>query len=96
MICGISDPPGHGLRQGTLQNRIVPVLTGSALKNKGIQLLLDAVMYYLPNPTEVVNEGHDQNNNEEKVTLSSDPADVVRFAPPVAQPDLVDWYRAAV
>jgi elongation factor G len=43
----------HGLRLGTLQNRIVPVLTGSALKNKGIQPMLDAVIDYLPSPLDV-------------------------------------------
>jgi elongation factor G len=43
----------HGLRLGTLQNRIVPVLTGSALKNKGVQPLLDAVVLYLPSPLDV-------------------------------------------
>jgi len=43
----------HGLRLGTLQYRIVPVLTGSALKNKGIQPMLDAVVDYLPSPLDV-------------------------------------------
>jgi len=43
----------HGLRVGTLQNRIVPVLTGTALKNKGIQPVLDAVVDYLPSPLDV-------------------------------------------
>src|SRR5688572_19319786 len=43
----------RGLRLGTLQNRIVPVLTGSALKNKGIQPMLDAVISYLPSPLDV-------------------------------------------
>ena len=43
----------HGLRLGTLQNRIVPVLTGTALKNKGIQPMLDAVVDYLPSPLDV-------------------------------------------
>ena len=43
----------RGLRQGTLQNRIVPVLSGSALKNKGVQPLLDAVVDYLPSPLDV-------------------------------------------
>jgi elongation factor G len=43
----------RGLRLGTLQNKIVPVLTGSALKNKGIQPMLDAVIAYLPSPLDV-------------------------------------------
>jgi elongation factor G len=43
----------HGLRLGTLQNKLVPVLTGSALKNKGIQPMLDAVVDYLPSPLDV-------------------------------------------
>ena len=43
----------RGLRLGTLQNRIVPVLTGSALRNKGIQPMLDAVVQYLPSPLDV-------------------------------------------
>ncbi len=43
----------RALRLGTLQNRIVPVLTGSALKNKGIQPMLDAVVHYLPSPLDV-------------------------------------------
>jgi len=41
------------LRQGTIDGTIVPVLCGSAFKNKGVQLLLDAVVDYLPAPTEV-------------------------------------------
>jgi elongation factor G len=41
------------LRQGTLTGDIVPVLCGSAFKNKGIQLLLDAVVDYLPAPIDV-------------------------------------------
>ncbi len=43
----------HGLRLGTLQTKIIPVLTGSALKNKGIQAMLDAVIAYLPSPLDV-------------------------------------------
>ena len=43
----------HGLRLGTLQSKFVPVLTGSALKNKGIQPMLDAVIEFLPSPLDV-------------------------------------------
>jgi len=43
----------HGLRLGTLQSKFVPVLTGSALKNKGIQPMLDAVTELLPSPLDV-------------------------------------------
>ena len=43
----------HGLRLGTLQSRFVPVLTGSALKNKGVQPMLDAVTEFLPSPLDV-------------------------------------------
>ena len=42
-----------GLRQGTIAGLIVPVLCGSAFKNKGVQLMLDAVIDYLPSPVEV-------------------------------------------
>lgn len=41
------------LRQGTIKGSIVPVLCGSAFKNRGVQLLLDAVVDYLPSPMEV-------------------------------------------
>ena len=41
------------LHQGTINGSIVPVLCGSAFKNKGVQLLLDAVVDYLPAPIEV-------------------------------------------
>jgi elongation factor G len=42
-----------GLRKRTLSSEIVPVLCGSAFKNKGVQAMLDAVVEYLPSPTEV-------------------------------------------
>ena len=42
-----------GLRLRTLRNEIVPVLCGSAFKNKGVQAMLDAVVHYLPSPLEV-------------------------------------------
>jgi len=43
----------RAVRQATLNRRIVPVLCGSAFKNKGIQPLLDAVVDYLPSPKDV-------------------------------------------
>jgi len=43
----------EGLRKGTVAGTIVPVLCGSAFKNKGVQLLLDAVVDYLPAPIDV-------------------------------------------
>ncbi len=61
------------IRRATLALKMTPVMCGSAIKNKGVQLLLDGVVSYLPNPTEVVNEAHDQAKNEEKVKLESDP-----------------------
>src|SRR2546421_237243 len=41
------------LRKGTLELKLVPVVTGSAFKNKGVQTLLDAVVDYLPSPLDV-------------------------------------------
>ncbi|PSR19376.1 elongation factor G [filamentous cyanobacterium CCP3] len=48
-----SDEIMTALRRGTIQGTIVPVLCGSAFKNKGVQILLDAVVDYLPSPLEV-------------------------------------------
>ena len=42
-----------GIRKRTLANEVVPVIGGSAFKNKGVQAMLDAVVEYLPSPTEV-------------------------------------------
>ncbi|MEH2321527.1 elongation factor G [Nostoc sp.] len=48
-----ADEIALGLRKGTVAGTIVPVLCGSAFKNKGVQLMLDAVVDYLPSPSEV-------------------------------------------
>ena len=60
------------IRKATLSLNFTPVMTGSAYKNKGVQLLLDAVTYYLPSPPEKENIALDQNNKEAKLVLKSD------------------------
>ena len=61
------------LRKGTLNLSFVPVVTGTAFKNKGVQPLLDAVVDYLPSPVEVeAIKGIDEDSDEEVVRYSSD------------------------
>ncbi|MCX5740651.1 MAG: GTP-binding protein, partial [Proteobacteria bacterium] len=48
-----ADQLRKALRAATLQLRVVPVVCGSAFKNKGVQPLLDAIVYYLPSPLDV-------------------------------------------
>jgi elongation factor G len=60
------------IRKGTLAEQFVPVMVGSAYKNKGIQPLLDGVTYYLPDPTEVKNYALDLDHNEERKELTVD------------------------
>ena len=53
------------IRKGTVTNVIVPVINGSAFKNKGVQLLLDAVVDYLPSPLDIGKvKGQDDKGNE--------------------------------
>ena len=66
------------LRAGTLAGEFVPVLTGSAFKNKGVQPLLDAVVSYLPSPLDVgAVEGENPRTGE---PLERNPADDEPFA----------------
>ncbi|MBK6847435.1 MAG: elongation factor G [Proteobacteria bacterium] len=62
------------IRQATIALKIVPVLIGSAYKNKGVQRLLDAVIQYLPDPSQVTNEAIDLDREGEKLVVQSDPA----------------------
>jgi elongation factor G len=61
------------VRKGVLSLGLCPVFLGSAYKNKGVQLLLDAVNAYLPSPEDVQNTAIDLENDEQPIALSSDP-----------------------
>ncbi|SMB95363.1 elongation factor G [Deinococcus hopiensis] len=61
------------LRKGTIEQKIFPVLCGSALKNKGVQLLLDAVIDYLPSPLEVPAIKGRLEDSEETTEFPADP-----------------------
>jgi elongation factor G len=60
------------LRESTIALKCTPVMMGSALGNKGVQLLLDAVTYYLPDPRDVENKALDLDQEEAPVVLASD------------------------
>ena len=63
------------IRKGTLALDFTPVMVGSAYKNKGIQLLLDAVGRFLPCPTDVTNMALDLKNDEKEFAVTNNPAD---------------------
>jgi elongation factor G len=68
----------RAVRAGTLSNEIVPILNGSAFKNKGVQPLLDAIVAYLPSPLDLPPvTGVSMKGNEE---LERKPADDAPFA----------------
>jgi len=62
------------LRASTIALKCTPVMMGSALGNKAVQLLLDGVCYYLPEPREVENIALDLDKAEEPQVLDSDPS----------------------
>jgi len=67
------DEMRKSIRKSTLALKIVPVLAGSAFKNKGIQPLLDAVVDYLPSPVDVPPvEGVNPANDETELRLARD------------------------
>ncbi|MFN3697050.1 MAG: elongation factor G [Pseudobdellovibrio sp.] len=57
------------IRKGVISLKLVPVFCGSAFKNKNVQHLLDGVTYYLPNPSEKIEQALDLTKNEEKFPL---------------------------
>lgn len=60
------------LRQAVINYKIIPVLCGSALKNKGVQLMLDAVVDYLPSPIDLpAVEGYDVKDELKKIQISA-------------------------
>ena len=65
----------EAIRKGTLALELTPVMMGSAYKNKGIQLLLDAVGAYLPNPMDIENTALDLSDGEKETKVSNDSAD---------------------
>ncbi len=70
----------HAVRDAVLRRQLVPVFMGAAYKNKGVQDILDAIVHYLPDPSQPEYFALDLDNNEESVRLQTDNAE----APTVA------------
>jgi elongation factor G len=69
------------IRKSTINNEIVPVLCGTAYKHKGVRLLLDAIVDYLPNPLDIPQmNGFDPDTGEEIVREASDDAPLSALA----------------
>ena len=63
----------QALRKSVIGTKLVPVFTGTALRNKGVQLILDAVVDYLPAPTDVPNiKGMDIDDIEKEIEIKFD------------------------
>ncbi|KJS49200.1 MAG: elongation factor G [Peptococcaceae bacterium BRH_c23] len=72
----------EGIRRGVIGNKFIPVLCGSAFKNKGVQPLLDAVVDYMPSPLDVppINGVHPDTGEEDHRTASdSEPFSALAF-----------------
>ena len=69
------------LRRATINNEIVPILCGTSYRNKGVQMLLDAIVDYMPAPTDVPNiKGVDPSTGEEDERPSTDDAPFAALA----------------
>lgn len=61
------------IRRSTINNEVFPVFCGSALKNKGVQPVLDAIVDYLPSPRDIeAVKGHDPKNEDEIIVRNPD------------------------
>ncbi|RKY78393.1 elongation factor G [candidate division KSB1 bacterium] len=60
------------VREATINRQMTPVFMGAAFKNKGVQPVLDAVIKYLPDPSEVENKALDRDKDEAEVILEPD------------------------
>jgi elongation factor G len=72
----------RAIRNGTISMKIVPVMCGSAFKNKGIQLVLDAVIDYLPSPLDlppIKGINPDTNLEEERLSSEDEPFTALAF-----------------
>ncbi len=69
-----NDLLNRAIRRATLANRLVPVLCGSSLRNKGVQPLLDAVVDYLPSPLDIGEVSGRHPDNDQPVTRQPDDA----------------------
>ena len=71
----------RGIRERTLRNEIVPTFCGSAFKNKGVQSVLDAIVYYMPSPADVPSiKGHLLNDDEaERHSTDDEPFSALAF-----------------
>ncbi len=68
-----ADEIKKAIRKGVIENTFLPVLVGTALRNRGVQLVLDAVNEYLPSPLDVPPVEGVKPNSDEKLTRKADP-----------------------
>ena len=67
-----------GIRKAVVKNEFYPIMCGTALKNKGVQPMLDAVNDYLPSPLDVKEwKAHDADDEEKEVIVKPDPAEPI-------------------
>ena len=86
----------NALRMGTIAGTVMPVVCGSAYKNKGVQALLDAVIYYLPSPLDVdaiPGTNPDTGAQEDRQPSDSEPFSALAFKIAQDQYGLLTFFR---